>query len=141
MNAVASQVLDLSFNGLSSAVPALLEFVSTNSTLAHLDLSHNGFRAEHLEPLAQAFKMNRTIRGLHLSGWLQWVQATQLQLQSAHLWCACLVQATTWQWMVPALSCRATQVAAPACGQRRRLCRMRHCCSSSPGSGVARTWS
>lgn len=65
------QALDLSFNTVCrgrGAVEAVASMLRHNSTLTHLDLSHNAIGGEFLDALSQGLNLNSTLCGLHMQG-------------------------------------------------------------------------
>lgn len=66
------RVLDLSWNSLgmhsSNFANAFGEFLRTNDSLIHLDMSSNYFSMEDSKIIAEALAENHTIYGFHFQG-------------------------------------------------------------------------
>lgn len=75
-HAVPLQTLDLSWNGLGKhrvdgqcgVVALLADYLATNKTLTHLDISHNRMVAADLPTLSEGLNKNHTLMGLHVAG-------------------------------------------------------------------------
>lgn len=68
---VSPQALDLSWNALGKhddVVEALSSMLAKNSTLTHLDLSHNQMQGRHAETLSAGLNENTALVGLHVAG-------------------------------------------------------------------------
>lgn len=71
----AIHTLDLSYNcvgstlgGTDSAVPALTKYLEHNTSLTHVDISHNGITRQQAVEFAARLEKNHTILGLHVHG-------------------------------------------------------------------------
>lgn len=65
------KAVDLSWNSLGSemcTIESLCWFLSSESQVEHLDISHNRISSESVYALSNALKNNHTILGLHLEG-------------------------------------------------------------------------
>jgi len=63
------QVLDLSFNGIGdNHAEALQQLFRSNTSLVHLDISNNHMTRKSVEVISQGLNVNRTMRGIHVSG-------------------------------------------------------------------------
>jgi hypothetical protein len=63
--------LDISWNSIGSsgeAIEALCSFLSSESQLEHLDLSHNRISAQAAEMMGKALENNHSLMGIHLEG-------------------------------------------------------------------------
>lgn len=49
----------------------LAQLFQQNTSLTHLDVSHNHFSSECTPSLSEALKKNHTLRGLHVAGEVQ----------------------------------------------------------------------
>lgn len=79
------RVFDLGWNligeeaigGLGSAVQELVELLSKNHNIVHIDLSNNGFSFAESTLIGKALEHNHSVYGIHFegnSGWVDWKQ-------------------------------------------------------------------